>query len=283
MRVRHVAAMFTAALAALAGCAATPPQQHDNAGKRLNGWFVLDADAHGAIVVGGSSRTLRGIDRSGRVMWEKPNAEAMATCEGRCPALRDTAQIAGALVWQPTSDDAAALAMVPRQDGVEVQRFVRGPSGWEPGEKWSAANEFGCTAGDRPAVIIATPRPVLLSDAARAPIPELTAGSECAFNRDGAVIALNGISDGRTTARVVAVTGDGTKLWTAEFGAEARVRADAGGDAVAVVSGGTATTYALAGKVLTKETGVDDARFDETGALVLVDHDGVVRWVTSSR
>ncbi|MFS8096363.1 hypothetical protein LFM09_04415 [Lentzea alba] len=263
---------LTAALlaAALTGCTGTESPE------RANTWYLLDADSSGAIVIGGTPLMIRGVDRSGRVAWEKPASDTPVVCEERCPAVHDTAPVAGSSAWQPTSDDSVALAMIPRQNDVQVRRYVREPSGWafDESSAWTAATEFGCTAANRAAVILAMPSPTLRTKEGDRPIPELEAGSECAFNRDGAVIVQNDLRG----SKVVTVSADGKLLTTKNFGVEARVRADARSDAVAVVSGGTATASTLTGEVLKRETGVDDARFDETGALVLVDRAGVVRW-----
>lgn len=279
---------------------------------------LLAADSHGAIVIDGQPLEIRGVDRSGDVLWRKePDGDGDVSCSVRCPDITPPAGagyprqrvlaadgvtsvivnegpgIGSISVWAghtrtaeipvaagPTTWRATSdNSAAVAVTGTEVRTFVRTSSGWQPRDTvHKSTSGFACVAPGGAATIIADPAPTLLGRR-RVELPYTEYGSACDFAANGAIIAENSVSADGARTRIATVTRGGRLLWSRAFDTEVRVHADATSDQVLLVHDGVVSVRTLHGVESATHADADDARFDEHGDVVIVDRAGRVTWV----
>jgi hypothetical protein len=86
---RVLPAALVVLLLGTTGCGRQAPAgRPPDPAQRDQGAWLVDADAHGAIVLDGRDRTYRGVRRDGTVAWREPadpRAPMAAACAARCP------------------------------------------------------------------------------------------------------------------------------------------------------------------------------------------------------
>ncbi|MEU4674643.1 hypothetical protein AB0F91_43515 [Amycolatopsis sp. NPDC023774] len=95
------------------------------------------------------------------------------------------------------------------------------------------------------------------------------------------MVAQYGLRGSTYHSVLVTVGTSGNVLWHQEYDREVRIRADLGGTGFLALPPGKMEERSTRGDLLQSVDDVADARYDESGAIVLVTGLGEVRWMPS--
>jgi hypothetical protein len=186
-------------------------------------------------------------------------------------------------LWRADNEAGAALALSPLGDGsFEARTFRRGATGWAAaGWLGRSGTLFGCVGARGRQVVVSDPAPVLLDvrTGTRTPVPRLAAGGDCGFTAGGVVVAQYALAGSGQRTVLVAAGLDGREHWHGTYASEVGVRTDIGGRGWLAVFDGRVEERDADGERLGTIHDVTDARYTQSGDIVVVDDGGRVRWV----
>ncbi len=181
--------------------------------------------------------------------------------------------------WFPTNDHSAALSSIDTARGREQRVWVKGRGGWSPvGKTGLTKSGFGCVGAN--AAHWVNDSRTLSSASGDHALPEAVALSNCGFTRNRLVVMSYTMRGDGPSSKMYVFTLTGKLRKTRVFDSEMALATDVRGSRFVLVGGGQATVFGADGAEVRRLSSVQDARFDETGAIVTLNRAGSVRWRT---
>lgn len=243
------------------------------------------------VLLGGRERLTFAAGHKRRVLSSGPHGLVQATTSprgesalliGSGSTVRRTRLAGPDTSWRESNDERVAVALTPSagRGSIAVRLFTAADQGWRPAGAVARSNSlFGC-AGDDGHYVISDPAPVLVDRSGRrVRIQGLESGGDCGFTKDGAVVVQYAMTTTGQETRLVTVGPNGAVKSDSSYPFEAHIATDLGGCGYLVMLKGSAEERDLAGNVLQKFDGVDDARYDERGDIVAVNRTGEISWM----
>lgn len=190
------------------------------------------------------------------------------------------------VIWIETADGRRAIAQLYERTGFSVQRFVLRAGVWEAyGPVVGHGSRMACIAGDG-TLLLDRPLRFVAPDSTVRRVPDVDSGGACGFFRGGAVVAqysstvdASGSSIFMTVVRAIDLRGRVT--WKETYdNTDAGVSAGEDQPYFTVANGETVWVMDASGRNITTIDEAQDARFVETGELVVLHADGSLTWAS---